>query len=519
MKGREDVAPRGWTRPANERASQVAPVSALYIHVLAFCSGMSIMAVELCASRLVAPFFGTSTFVWTNIIGVIMIALSVGYVVGGRLSDRRTDLRLLLKLLLGACAYLMVLPFVGPPLLRGLSGQLVELQSSFSFIFLGSLLGILLLFAPPVLVMGMTSPFLIRILAQQDRVGASAGRIFGVSTIGSVLGTFLPVLVFIPKVGTGRTILIFASLLLVVVAFGFASRRRAALSCLAAALFFIPLPSARSTPGRIYAGDSAYQYIEVYDRGSFRYLTYNDALGFQTVANKASPFTGLYYDYYALLPQLLDHPAARALIIGLGGGVIANQYRYFHPGIQVDGVEIDPQVIAIAREHFALNDATRVYDQDGRIFTSRSTASYDVVIIDAYTQQIYVPFHLTTQEFFRQVKARLAAGGLVAMNVSSARDDAPLITGICATLRTVFSNVYRMRIPGSADNVVLAADHSLDFQLPAETYPGPMQAMAQQCASGFEEAVVAANTRPLTDDWAPVEHMVDWELLGRRVRP
>jgi spermidine synthase len=511
--------PAGGPKPVDAQGSPGATISSLYIHVLAFCSGMSIMAVELCASRLVAPYFGTSTFVWTNIIGVIMIALSVGYVVGGRLSDRRTDLRLLLKLLLGACAYLMALPFLGPPLLRGLSGALVGLQSSFSFIFTGSLLGILLLFAPPVVIMGMTSPFLIRILAQHDRVGTSAGRIFGISTIGSVLGTFLPVLVFIPTVGTGKTILIFAGLLLVVVVLGFGIRRRAVLTCLVAAPFFIPLPSARHTPGRVYAGDSAYQYIEVYDRGSFRYLTYNDALGFQTVANKASPFTGLYYDYYALLPQLLDHPAKRALIIGLGGGVIANQFRYFHPGIQVDGVEIDPEVIRIARDYFGLGGTTRVYDQDGRIFASRSRASYDVVIIDAYTQQIYVPFHLTTQEFFRQVKDRLADGGLVAMNVSSARDDAPLMSSICATLRTVFPNVYRLRIPGSNDNVVLATDASLDFQLPFDSYEGPLQVMAQQCASGFREAVVAADTRPLTDDWAPVEHMVDWELLARRARP
>jgi spermidine synthase len=510
--------PSDKARPADAGALPAAPVSALYIHLLAFCSGMSIMAVELCASRLVAPFFGTSTFVWTNIIGVIMIALSVGYMVGGRLSDRRTDLRLLLKLLLGACAYLLVLPFVGPPLLRGLSGQLLGLQSSFSFIFTGSLLGILLLFAPPVVIMGMTSPFLIRVLAQGRHVGTSAGRIFGVSTIGSVLGTFLPVLVFIPRVGTGRTILIFAGLLLVVVALGFAHRRRAVMSALVVVPLLLPLPAMRHTPGRVYAGDSAYQYIEVYDRGTYRHLTYNDALGFQTVASKSSPFTGLYYDYYALLPQLLDHPARRALIVGLGGGVIANQFQYFHPGIKVDAVEIDPEVIRIAREYFGLTGSTRVYDQDGRIFVSRATGAYDVVIVDAYTQQIYVPFHLTTQEFFRQVKSRLADGGLVAMNVSSGNDNAPLMKAICATLQTVFSHVYVLHIPGSHDNVVLAADHSLAFQLPADTYPEPMRTLAQRCNEGFREAVVSAGTRPLTDDWAPVEHMVDWELLARRVK-
>ena len=490
----------------------------LYLYVLSFCSGMSITAVELCASRLVAPFFGTSTFVWTNIIGVIMVALSVGYVVGGRLADRRTQLDPLLKLLLAACAYLLVLPFVGPAILRGLSGLLVGLHSSFSFIFAGSLLAITILFSPPVVIMGMTSPFLIRMLARQQHVGTSAGRIFGISTIGSVLGTFLPILVFIPAVGTGKSILIFAAVLLLVVALGFGRRHAAAAGAVVVAVFFVPLPSARHTAGTIFAGDSAYQYIEVFDRGTMRYLAYNDAAGFQTVANKAGPFTGLYYDYYALLPLLRDRPTRRALLLGLGGGVIANQFRYFHPGVQMDAVEIDPEVIQIAREYFALSSATKVFDQDGRIFASRSTAEYDIVIVDAYTQQIYVPFHLTTQEFFRQLKARLSAGGLIAMNVSSARDDAPLMTSICATLRTVFPHVYRMRVPGSSDNVVVASEEVVDFDLPAASYDDAMGRLATQVRSGFHEEPGAPATRPLTDDWAPVEHMVDWELLALRSR-
>lgn len=499
-------------------ASARAVHSPLYIQVLSFCSGMSIMAVELCASRLVAPVFGTSTYVWTNIIGVIMIALSVGYMVGGRLADRHGDLRLLLKLLLGACAWLLLLPFAGPPLLRGLSGTLTGLNSSFSYIFTGSLLGIAVLFAAPVVVMGMTSPFLVRALSRQGAVGASAGRIFGISTIGSVLGTFLPVLVFIPKLGTGKTILVFAGVLLVVVALGFRRTGGALMGVAVAGSLLAPLPEARVTPGRIYAGDSEYQYIEVYDRGGMRFLTYNDALGFQTAISLNSPFTGLYYDYYALLPKLLDHPAQRALIIGLGGGVIANQYNFFHPGLQVDGVEIDPEVIQVARDYFMLNSATRTYAQDGRIFARRAGDKYDLVIVDAYTQQIYVPFHLATQEFFGQVKGRLAAGGLVAMNVSAAREDAPLIEGICATLRTVFPHVYRMRIPGSNDNIVLASERAVDFALPAASYGEFMGPLAAQFNQGFRE-VTSSTARPLTDDWAPVEQMVDWELLARRARP
>ena len=163
-------------------APRALSVSSRYIYVLSFFSGMCIMAVELCASRLMAPFFGTSTFVWTNIIGVIMVALSAGYFIGGKLADRKPQLKILLKLLLAACVFLLVLPFVASPLVRWLASLLENLNSSFSFIFFGSLTAIALLFSPPIVIMGMTSPFLIRIIAESE-----PGK-------GSVLTVWLPVL-------------------------------------------------------------------------------------------------------------------------------------------------------------------------------------------------------------------------------------------------------------------------------------------------------------------------------------
>src|SRR5512139_836080 len=240
----------------------------LYIYVLAFFSGMCIMAVELCASRLMAPFFGTSTFVWTNIIGIIMIALSVGYFVGGRLADRKPRLHILLKLLMAASVFLLALPFMAPPIVRWLASLMGSFDSSFSFIFIGSLCAITLLFSPPIVVMGMTSPFLIRIIAREGHVGDSAGHIFGISTIGSVLGTFLPILVFIPTWGTSKTILFFAAALFVVTALGFANRKAALLCVVAGVPFLFPMPPMREIPGRVYSTESAYQYIEVFDRGS-----------------------------------------------------------------------------------------------------------------------------------------------------------------------------------------------------------------------------------------------------------
>ena len=495
-------------------------ITSLYIYFLAFFSGMSIMAVELCASRLMAPFFGTSTFVWTNIIGIIMIALSIGYFVGGKLADRKPRLDILLKLLLAACSFLLVLPFMASAFVKWLSSIMEGFNSSFSFIFFGSLSAIAVLFSPPIVIMGMTSPFLVRIMAENGHVGDSAGRVFGISTIGSVVGTFLPVLVFIPTVGTGKTILIFASVLFIVTALGFARRRNALLSVVAAVPLFFPIPSARETSGEIYTTESAYQYIEVFDRGSFRYLVYNDAAGFQTVANKKSVLTGLnyYYDYYSLLPFLFKDSPKNILIIGLGGGIIANQLHYFHPSIEIDGVEIDPKVIQIARTYFALSNAVRTYNQDGRIFVDKGTRKYDIVVIDAYTQQVYIPFHLTTMEFFSQVKQRLAEDGLVAMNVSSAKEDSPLIQSISNTLGVVFGHVYRMRIPGSVDNVVIASDRSIDFKLLAGSAGTELEGIAQYSKATFRESLYDNRFKPLTDDLAPIEHMVDWDILKRGIK-
>jgi len=508
---REDIAQQDTTA----REMKMSP---LYIYVLAFFSGMCIMAVELCASRLMAPFFGTSTFVWTNIIGIIMIALSIGYFVGGRLADRKPRLHILLRLLMAASAFLLALPFVASPLVRWLAPLMGNFNSSFSFIFFGSLCAITLLFSPPIVVMGMTSPFLIRIIARSGHVGDSAGHIFGISTIGSVLGTFLPILVFIPALGTATTILLFAAALFVVTALGF-SKKKNALLCVAATVpFLFPVPPMREIPGKVYSTESAYQYIEVFDRGSYRYLVYNDAVGFQTVANKTSVFTGLYYDYYSLLPLLNETPSKSALIIGLGGGIIANQLYYFYPEIGIDAVEIDPKVIEIARSYFALADTVRVFNQDGRVFVNLGKRKYDIVIIDAYTQQVYIPFHLTTIEFFSQVKRRLSDKGILAMNVSSARNDSPLIKSITNTLRLVFGHVYQLRIPHSVDNVVLASDRNIDFAYPVGAFEKGMQGIAQYSQQYFTETTYDERSKLLTDDRAPIEHMVDWEIVKQSIK-
>jgi spermidine synthase len=206
------------------------------------------------------------------------------------------------------------------------------------------------------------------------------------------------------------------------------------------------------------------------------------------------------------------------LLVGLGGGTIANQIRHYHPSTAIDGVEIDPQVIAIARDFFDLDPAIRVINQDGRVFLSRTAERYDVVIVDAYAQQVYIPFHLVTGEFFRQVRKTLSPGGILAINVAAARDNSPLLRGVLNTLAGEFGHVQCWRIGATPSNVVLASDEPLVVGRLGKAAATDLRELARHAVMRLRPVPFDAKGVRLTDDWAPIERMVDWELLGSAPR-
>ncbi len=470
---------------------------------------------ELSASRMLAPFFGTSTFVWTNIIGVIMIALALGYIWGGRIADRRPQLSLLLRLISLACVILLFIPWVAPWVENRFLGLMFPLGSASLVIFLGSLISVAILFFLPIVLLGMVSPFLIRLLSEEKEVGSSAGLIFGISTIGSILGTFLPILVFIPLIGTARTITFFASLLLLVALLGFAQKKYFIIALILVIPGLNNSPEIKANSGKIYETESSYQYIQVADRNNFRYLFYNDGLGIETIYNKEGILTGSYYDYYSLLPylNLTANQNKNILVIGLAGGTIADQLKYFFPETRVDGVEIDKKVIGVSRNYFNLNPAINVFNQDGRIFLEQNQKQYDLIIVDAYANQLYIPFHLTTREFFKLVKARLAKQGMVALNVNATDENSSLLRGITNTLNLVFNQVYFLKIPDSRFNyLVLASDDKLEFSNLTKV-SNELKGLAEYSQNNLEEVKFDNNFLVLTDDKAPIEYLTDWMIL------
>ncbi|MFC1599064.1 fused MFS/spermidine synthase, partial [Patescibacteria group bacterium] len=274
----------------------------IYLLVLAFTSGLTIMAVEITASRLIAPYFGTSTFIWTNIIGVIMVALSIGYYVGGKISDRIPDIKLLLEIILVACLILLIIPFVISPLVGIVVDNILFLQSASIMIFLGSLITVSVLFIIPILLLGVVSPFIIKLLAvDEQRIGTDAGLVFSISTIGSIIGTFLPILVFIPFLGSRKTMICFALLLAFIALTGLVNKKWHLLFfTLLLPFVFLNLTTIKPAQGFVFEDESAYQYFQIVDEGYLRLLKPNEGMGVASVYNMNEPavLTGYYYDYY-----------------------------------------------------------------------------------------------------------------------------------------------------------------------------------------------------------------------------
>ena len=494
-----------------------------YLLILAFVSGMTIMAVEISASRLIAPYFGTSTFVWTNVIGVIMVSLAIGYYLGGKIADKKPDLKLLLKIILIACLFLLFIPFITRPLVELINKNILALKSASLLIFGGSLITVSLLFILPIVLLGMVSPYIIKLLSLIDpQVGKDAGLVFSVSTLGSILGTFLPVLVFIPYLGTRKTIIAFCLFLIFICLIGLLKRNwLAVLLVLLMPIFWFKLPEIKQAQGALYENESVYQYFQVFDKDNLRYLSINEGMGIFSILNKDKDnvLTNSYFDYYNLLPYLDGNTKEQnILILGLAGGTISTQLNYFFSpnyDLHIAGVEIDQKIIDLAKKYFNLeNPSLTVYNLDGRNFLDLTDQKYNAMVIDVYANQLYISFHLATKEFFDLIKSHLAENGVAAMNVNASSADSALLKNITNTMNLVFKNVYLIPIPNTWNYMVLASDNELDFtKLKDLNKIRELDNIVNQTVEINEKVFYDNKFGYLTDDKAPIEHLTDWMIL------
>jgi spermidine synthase len=499
------------------------------------------MTVEMAGQRSLAPHFGSSYYIWTNIIAIILAALSMGYYFGGRLADRFPKVELLLGLVAAGGVLCLLIPFfvgfVGDALVPDGTG----IQFSFRIIFLGSFVASLILFAPPVFLLAMVTPFLTRLLATgREDVGRSAGLVVALSTVGSIVGTFLPTLFLVPLLGTRLTIVVAAATLVAMAVAGLIAFGRPRLRRAAPLLLLLPLPAfavdglpIKGGEGVIEEGESRYQFVQVRQAGDETQLVLNEGLEtWHSVLKEGRYLTGRkYYDYFNLIPLHFDpdrRPRLRILVIGSAAGTISRQIHHFFSGpfdVEIDGVEIDPLVVEMGEKYFELGGwdqrNLRNFIFDGRTFLRVTDRTYDLIFVDAYSQQIYIPFYMTTEEFFGLVQRRLRPRGLISINVCDFGEAAPSLGAIRATMARVFGHVHQVAVAHSINFLLYArtGDATLDEDVVRRNLNRPafcskteweeLRSIVEYCLHARKTYEPAAGDRILTDDDAPIEALMD----------
>lgn len=485
---------------------------------------MSVMAVELGASRLLAPYFSSSQIVWTIIIGTIMIAMALGNLYGGRSADRDPNPDRLYRRILIAAVWIAAIPFLGRYVIIGVSGLLV-LAVNTGFLIWAGLASCLVVFVFPLFLLGTTTPSLARYTVESlDDSGKTVGRLNAFNTVGSIIGTFVPTFVTIPAAGTAATFLIFSGVLLALgLIYFFSANRKPVLCAVTVVLYLISAvfgsmfhSFAFWEKNLMYEGESVYNYLQVKDEGENIALSTNVMFGVQSVMQKSGGLTGRYYDYALAAPVLAEKDAGgRILVLGMGTGTFASQCREYFSPTEITGVEIDEKITGLARSYFRLPEDIPVFTYDGRAYLAAPgavTEPCDVIMVDAY-QDITIPFQMSSVEFFTMVRQHLTPSGVMVVNMNMHSDKAGNITEwLSDTISAVFPYVYTVDVPGTTNRELFAATRDVfsDFPEKAAAISRPdLRALMQRAAGQLSP--YESGGRVLTDDRAPVE------LLGMDV--
>lgn len=494
-----------------------------YLYMTEFFAGMSVMAVELGASRLLAPYFSSSQIVWTIIIGTIMIAMALGNIYGGRAADKNPDPDRLYRRMIVAAVWIGAIPVAGKYVILGISAVLIFSVNQY-FLIWAAFAACMVVFVFPLFLLGTVTPSLVKYTVDSlDDSGKTVGTLGAANTIGSILGTFLPTFVTIPAVGTSITFLIFGGILLLLALIYFISSRRVTAGAAAGAVLFLLCclfgwsdSFAFWEDDLTYEGESVYNYLQVREDDTNVILSTNVLFGVQSILKKSGELTGMYYDYAMLAPFMAgvnDRKNMDMLILGMGTGTYALQCRRYFDNVRVEGVEIDEKITALAREYFELPEDIRVTTYDGRAFLNACDKKYDVIMVDAY-QDITIPFQMSSVEFFTLVKEHLTEGGVMVVNMNMRGTQEGNINQYLAdTISAVFRDVYTVDVTGSTNRELFASDAGdmiAVLQSNISRQPEGELADLMERISGRLTAYEPGNYL-MTDDKAPVE------LLGMQV--
>lgn len=510
--------------------------------ILVFVGGVVSLGLEVSGPRLMAPFFGTTQLIWAVQIGTTLLYLSLGYYIGGRLADRRPDARLLCILTTIAAVAAALIPFISHPILN----FSVNAFNSFNNgdgtaavgYFVATLLGVVLLFAVPVTLLGMVSPFAIRLSVRRvGETGTNAGNLYALSTIGSLLGAFIPALLLIPAWGVRRTILALAFALLLASLWGLRPQARIGSAAVAAllllviavpALYTASLGPLKPEAGLVYEQETLYNYVQVTrDAQGTNYLVLNEGDAIHSIYNPDRILyvdRGWYSDYLLAAPYFNDNfqPAQvhKLAVVGLAGGTIARQYNAAYHLDRIDGAELDPAIVSVARKYFGLTEPNlHVYYGDGRTFIAATKEAYDVVAVDAF-QQPYMPFQLTTTEFYDGIRQHLNKQGVVVIKTGHCGSNYRLADALVNTLyASGFASVYTEEMPSdNVDmNIIATMSKTSVATLRANLAKEPSDSLIGTVAPYMLAVVKPAQAQKdglvFTDDRAPVEQITDATIL------
>jgi spermidine synthase len=494
---------------------EVGVVAALpyVIEVVVFLGGAVGMTLELVGSRLLAPYFGNSIFVWTSLIGVMLGFMAIGNFLGGRLADRYLSSSLLFWILTGASVSISAIAFTEGSVLPGLADGSPSRASAVA--------AAVILFAVPSTLLGMVAPYCIRLrMHALAHSGATVGSLYALSTVGSIVGTFAAGFWLIATMGSHRIVVWLAVIPLALsLAFAFPrDRKRIAASILAAAALLAAILLPRPLEGSFDTQYDRYMIGSTTEPGTMRQVVHL-ARGFDSwesavYEDDKEPFLFAYYAFYDLALKMSPAPR-RTLMIGGGTFSYPRHQLSEYPTSTTDVVEIDPALVDVARQRFGLKDdpRMRIVVEDGRTFLNRSTTTYDAILIDAFKSANSIPYQLTTVESMRRCADMLDEDGILALNTiaSTSGDGSRFVWAEYATLRAVFPQVEVFLVqdptrPDVVQNVSLIASKDPSIDLAAA-----IQRAAPDLAKNRVTGVAPpAGTSVMTDDFAPVDQL----LLG-----
>lgn len=494
------------------------------LHIIVFTSGSVLMAFEIVGSRILAPYFGNSIFVWGSLISVVLAALSLGYYWGGRMSARQASFNQLLILLVIPGLLIFFTPFIYPAVNEWVATMNFGQR-------LNPLLASFIYFLIPSVFLGTISPYAIRLSATAlATVGSTAGTLYAVSTCGSIFGTLFTAFYLIPLLGVkgivhalGLTLVVLCSVAWLA-AQGQQTRRIAA--SVLAMVSTVLGPIGLGWTKTLFEKDTFYHRIRVEEDSERRYLFFDRTL--QSSMNRADPTSlELLYSRFASLGLVLTPHAKRVLFIGLGGGSIPKKYHKEFPTMQIDSVEIDPEVIDIAKKffHFEEDEYNRVHAQDGRLFLRRTDKEFDLIVLDAYYADT-VPFHLVTREFFATAEEKLSEKGTLVINLIGALrgSRSRLIRAVVKTLAGLFPQIYVFPTFGAhndtlddTQNVIVLASKNPNrltgkefeqgaIELGRDLFPKPIGKIRR---SFYDRSLPDDDVPFLTDDYAPTDSLLN----------